>query len=729
MVDARFFEYVSELLNGAGHMITSVPIYMNHSASETLYIDSNKDVTTSRFERTMLMQLGNVSLLTKMTWPGVVEDLTETVHIYSISIDVPDRNRSQFVADSHRLLHQYWNCQHSIVFFKNRHQYVISFANKDQSHILSDWFDIKVDYDEVVEKIDISNISLNSSNDYFADFIYAVARKYYLYPISVEEATYSMIPLTFVASAFGVKTEASKDDVKTLAKANLLYYETLYGDDYVAPVLVGYDEQAQFQRMATELDRISFELELAAELDEEVEVAFDDSDDDLGEFDDDFDEEFDDDLDPAIFDDPILMVKWLEQHQNQYSNESVEHTKPLRHTTRRPKNLLVHDSEGNAGGRRINEVVYESADHQKPVVPENQVPHKSQYGCVDVEAYGRCDMADELIKMAHIKRAEARDKRQGAYRLREEATQLMQDSISALSLLTQKRKTYEDLCKMRDDAAAVAYSQKQQIADRNRKEAGRLHSIAINKREDAIRIRKRAIDTRSEAEKRLQETVSQSNKLAELRLDVVVRRREFYAAERREQERLEAERREQERLEAERREQERLEAEQREQERLEAERREQERLEAERREQERLEAERREQERLEAERREQERLEAEHREQERLEAERRQQEELRQIHHKELLRIQQKKNEDLSAISASLEAINKRLKEIEQRLSALTLLHFVEKRNLKAEQAELIERRTNLSGRYCALENEYKALFAEENRRYEDSVSQFVCSK
>ena len=103
MVDARFYEYVSELLNRAGHMITSTPIYTNHSASETLYIDSNKDVTTNRFDRTMLMQLDNVSLLTKITWPGVVEELTETVHIYSISIDVPNRNRSQIVADSFSL--------------------------------------------------------------------------------------------------------------------------------------------------------------------------------------------------------------------------------------------------------------------------------------------------------------------------------------------------------------------------------------------------------------------------------------------------------------------------------------------------------------------------------------------------------------------------------------------------------------------------------------------------
>ena len=61
----------------------------------------------------------------------------------------------------------------------------------------------------------------------------------------------------------------------------MLLFETQYGDDYVAPVLVGYDEQAQFRRMATELDRISFELELAAEMDDEDIVDTFDDDDDL----------------------------------------------------------------------------------------------------------------------------------------------------------------------------------------------------------------------------------------------------------------------------------------------------------------------------------------------------------------------------------------------------------------------------------------------------------------
>lgn len=332
MVDAQFYEYVSVILQEAGHMITPNPIYANHSASETLYIDSSKDVTISRFERTLLMQLSNVSLLVEMTWQGVVEDLTETVHIYSITIDAPNRNRSQIVADIHHLLHQYWDCTHSIVFFKNRNQYIISFADKDQSHILSDWFDINLDYDKIVERIDTADLTIESSGGYFGDFIYAVARNYYIYPISAEDATYGMLPLNYVASAFGVESGISKDDIKALAKGNLLTYELQYGDDYVAPVYIGYDEQSQLRRMAMELDRISFELELSEELgDEESLDYFDDRlDDELdAEFDDDSIDDWESDIDPAIFDDPVLMVKWLEkQHKIALSSPQGDATQP-----------------------------------------------------------------------------------------------------------------------------------------------------------------------------------------------------------------------------------------------------------------------------------------------------------------------------------------------------------------------------------------------------------------
>ena len=264
------------------------------------------------------MDIDNVSLLVDLKWPGVVDELSESVQIYSMTIDVSDKNRSQVVADIHHLLHQYWDCHHSIIFFKNKDQYIISFADKDQSHVLSDWFDIDVDNDDIVDRLNIGCLSLEASNDYYNDFVFAVAREYYIYPISFENASYGMMPLDYVTSGLATEFGVYKEDVKALIRNNMRIYEMLYGDDYVAPIYDGVDTQASFQRMAAELERISFELELAAEMEDEPQPSmFDDDAIDDGFVDDDILDEFEDDIDPAIFDDPVLMVKWLEKRQKQ----------------------------------------------------------------------------------------------------------------------------------------------------------------------------------------------------------------------------------------------------------------------------------------------------------------------------------------------------------------------------------------------------------------------------
>jgi len=512
MVDTQFYEYVSQLLQESGHMVTSEPIYANHSAVEALYIDSNKDVAINRFDRTLLMQISNVSRLVEIAWQGVVDDLTESVHIYSITLNAPDNNRSQIVAEIHHLLCQYWDCHHSVVFFKNWNQYVVSFADKDQSHILSDWFEINCDYDNLTEIIDIAGFSMKSSNDYFGDFIYAVARPYYIYPISVEDATYGMMPPNLVASSFGVKSDIPKEEIKALARANLLTYELQYGDDYVAPVYIGYDVQAQFSKMAAELDKISFELELAGELDdEESPIIFDDDTPDDEFEDDDFYDDYEDEFDADIFDDPILMVKWLERKQKQIDEDSDESKHAL-------SNCKQQESE-----RREQE---------------------------RLEAERR-----ERERLEAERREQERLEAERRERERLEAERRERERLEA------ERRERERLdAERREQERLEAERRERERLEAERREWERLEA-------------ERRERERLEAERRERERLDAERRERE-RLDAEGRERERLDAERREQERLEAERHERERLEAERREQECLKAERREQERLEAERRE-----------------------------------------------------------------------------------------------------------------------------------------------------------
>lgn len=314
MDNMKFYEYVFTILSEAGHVITSSPIYVNHSSGETLYIDSSKDVVTNRFERDLLSLIDNVSLLVDVRWPGVVPELDENVQIYSATVDFSERCRSQNIADIHHLLQKYWNCTHSIVFFKNKESYLISFADKDRSHILSDWFSITYEWGKIVERVGIENIAIDTCENYFLDFLYATAREYCIRPVSFEEASYGLMPLDYISKSLSSDIPLSRDEIKNMIRDNLLFFESMYGDDYVEPQYTGMEEQTYYHNISDEIDRISFELELEDTDDEEQFSFEDDLDDDDN---DDIFDDYDEDIDPAIFDDPTLMVKWLEQQEKQ----------------------------------------------------------------------------------------------------------------------------------------------------------------------------------------------------------------------------------------------------------------------------------------------------------------------------------------------------------------------------------------------------------------------------
>ena len=325
MDNKLFYEYVLSLLFEAGHVITPFPIYRNHTSNEALYIDSKEDVVLNRFDRGLLSLMDNVSLLADIKWPGVVDELDENVQIYSITVNFSNRCRSQSVADIHHLMQRYWNCTHSIVFFKHCEKYIVSFANNVCSHILSDWRNVGMDYDDIIDRICVGNISLTTSNEYFHDFLYAVAREYYIRPISFEEASYGLMPADYITKSLASDISFSKDEIKEIIQSNLVAFETVYGDDYVQPKYTGMEELNQHHNISAEIDRISFELELNSDIDDAQLEQFDFEEEGFEEDnDDDFFDGYDENVDPAIFDDPVLMVKWLEKKQKERDSETLK---------------------------------------------------------------------------------------------------------------------------------------------------------------------------------------------------------------------------------------------------------------------------------------------------------------------------------------------------------------------------------------------------------------------
>lgn len=326
MQDSLFFKYITSLLQESGHMVTSTPLYFNHSSSETLYMDSRKDVILSKNDRTLLATIDNTSLIMEIEWPSIIDELSEKVQIYSVTVCVSNSSRSQDVADIHFLLQQFWTNNHSIVFFKNNNQFIISFANETHSHILSEWYDIINDYDKVVEQISVANIKFDDCSTYFDDFIYSIARDYYINPISFENASYCMIPIDL----FSTKLELNPLTIPTNSFAseyikepfydNQSYYETIYGYDYVAVQYIEINQTTSHLNISNEIDQISFELDFPEEYSNTVNKSFDFSTEDRSDEADNLLDELDEKIDPAIFENPLLMVKWLEKMKQDADN-------------------------------------------------------------------------------------------------------------------------------------------------------------------------------------------------------------------------------------------------------------------------------------------------------------------------------------------------------------------------------------------------------------------------
>lgn len=161
-------------------------------------------------------------------------------------------------------------------------------------------------------------MSLKSAGDFANDFIYNSARCYFIYPITIQTAAYTMLPVNYFSNLDLSGEDFDIEDFKTTIREYLRYAEIKYGDDYV--------EQGEMETLSVnvgaELDLLAFELELEDE-DEEGLSGIASDDDLLSEIDDEEDDFFDDDssdeyefsnIDKEILQDPILMLKHIEQN-------------------------------------------------------------------------------------------------------------------------------------------------------------------------------------------------------------------------------------------------------------------------------------------------------------------------------------------------------------------------------------------------------------------------------
>ena len=188
----------------------------------------------------------------------------------------------------------------------------ISFYGFGQKYILSDWYYIDYDFEILLGKIDIANISMNSTKNFFLDMIYNVARSYYIYSIDKELALYYLIPINYF-----LNDEYDRETLKEMILNELNEPVNSYGEDYIEQVKtsknedINIDFEKEFDLMLIEINETEEDNIFDDEYFNEEEFEFEEED---------FDEIFDGlEIDPEILNDPIAMVEWL--YANSKSNQ------------------------------------------------------------------------------------------------------------------------------------------------------------------------------------------------------------------------------------------------------------------------------------------------------------------------------------------------------------------------------------------------------------------------
>lgn len=301
--DDMFYSEAMSLYQKAGHIFTSLPINANHTYKQVIYFDS---------EKTMLIDPSMINIVEQALYISHLFDLDDAVFeletgsqisYYSIVLGCDKKNRSQMAHDIHGLLHQSFSADLSVILFKHENSILISIAGFDSDIILSDWYSYFEQYDDLVQLIHVAQLSLESSYEFITDLVYFIAREYYKHPSFEKSEIYGLIPTHYFCTEIYTDDPDDREYIKDLVKRLASEDQQRYGDDYVEPMTEHIHDLSDID---AELDMLSFELDMEEEIPEDI------SEDSEDEFDDSERDEYEyADVDPEIFDDPSLMLKWL----------------------------------------------------------------------------------------------------------------------------------------------------------------------------------------------------------------------------------------------------------------------------------------------------------------------------------------------------------------------------------------------------------------------------------
>ena len=298
-----FYQFAMSIFKEAGHMFTPAPEYYNHTAKQFIYFDNKPDILLSPADRAQLNDFDNVSRL--FTANGCV--------FFSINLSqaITRSDRSEAAHRIHVLIYPIIEAEGTVCIFRHEDEVMLSFMGYGYHCILSDWYPMFDPYEQLLRRLDIINISIDSHREYFDDLVYTLARPYYTF--NQNTSPISLIPVDCVSKL--EREEITREDINEMIREKIPAYKKYYGDDYVE-----YDETAPVKRdnIASSLDLMLLDMDMESDNPFGEETA----DDDFNSGEDDFlerDEYEFSNYDPEVFKDPTLLVKLLRTEYNRHT--------------------------------------------------------------------------------------------------------------------------------------------------------------------------------------------------------------------------------------------------------------------------------------------------------------------------------------------------------------------------------------------------------------------------
>lgn len=309
--DTDFYKIANQISLQAGLCSTIAPRYYN-VAPVGFYLNySNQGIVLDDDQRNYFNKVNNISELFVLDNNSIESFKSHKVGVFSYAIDVSQKDRSIAAYDIHSFFHFLSGYDISIVFVKHLDNMMVTVKSTESECYLSDWYSID-DCDELIEKLFIYELDIDSIQSFYESLLFSVVRDYYKQSYNSDYLPYIVLPEYYINNSDLDKVD--KDEIKGIVEDFLNQPIIKYGYDYVY-----YNSSIiniQFEEIEiSEDDDLTLDLEyLRLEEAKEDRLKYDDFEE-INEEESEDESYYDDfeldDIDERVFDDPELMLKWL----------------------------------------------------------------------------------------------------------------------------------------------------------------------------------------------------------------------------------------------------------------------------------------------------------------------------------------------------------------------------------------------------------------------------------